>query len=39
MVRLYPKHPLVSISHSSNHDFNLETLEGKCIDEMKHIIP
>ncbi len=31
MVRLYPKRSLVLTLHSSNHDLNLETLEGKCI--------
>jgi hypothetical protein len=30
MVRLYSKHLSILTPHSSNHDLNLETLEGKC---------
>jgi hypothetical protein len=31
MVRLYPKHSLVSTLHYFHRNMNLETLEGECI--------
>jgi hypothetical protein len=30
MVRLYSKYLSILSPHSSDHDLNLETLEGKC---------